>query len=488
MGPDLTPYPGLREWAWLCRPVVTTAASGGVRRGLVVTNRQWFVDTSAFVARWELTADGETLVSGRLGGDPVPPRSTARLSLPEPVREALAAAGGRGPWPGRRVPPPEAELHLNLIWSLRTATPWAPRGHVVAWDQLALGEVRRGRPTTARTGGGGSTRHTSATPPVVDRNRADATTRLVADLGGTPLVVQIDEATASVGRVTLGDEVLVERGPRLELFRAAIDNDGMKLAVGTDDPWQFEQFARPLFRWLAAGLDAPERRGVRVSVLRSLPTSHDHVPAGGWAGVRLVAELGLANEVTVRHTTDLTLDATGELRFDESVRLPAALDDIPRVGVSLEVPAALGQLTWLGLGPDENYPDRCASSVVGRYSCTVDDTYVPYLMPQHHGTRGGLRWLTLTGAGVPGVRIAPTAPGGAPQWFSARRLTDADLWSAVDWTGLPRGEELARRRVTVNLDAVIRGLGTASVGPDTPERFRVHPGSHRWSWSLRPER
>ena len=484
VGPDLTPYPGLREWAWLCRPVVTEAAPGGVRRGLAVTNRQWFVDTSGLAARWELTADGEVVASGRLDVDAVSPRTTTRVQLPATVRDALAAAAGRGEWPGRRVPSAGAELHLNVTWSLRSATEWASRGHVVAWDQMALGVVRRGRTPTARSGAVAPASRRSAAPPVLERDRAAAVTRLVADLGGSNLVVHIDDASASVAQVTLGDDVLVERGPRLELFRAAVDNDGSKLAVGSDDPWQFEFLVRPLFRWLALGLDRPERRGVRVTARRTASGA----PGDGGVGVRLVSELVLTDDLTVRHTTDVTLDATGELRFDEAVRLPAALDDIPRVGVSFEVPAPLGELTWLGLGPDENYPDRCASSVVGRFSCGVDDTYVPYLMPQHHGTRGGLRWFTLTGAGGPGVRVAPAVPGAAPQWFSARRLTDADLWSAVDWTGLPGADELARRPVTVNLDAVIRGLGSASVGPDTPERFRVHPGWHRWSWSLRPQR
>jgi len=491
VGADLVPHPGLREWAWLCRPVVTAAAGGGVSRGLAVTNRQWFVDTSGYVGRWELTADGEALAAGRLDVDAVAPRATTRVELPEAVRAAIAAARNRGPWPSRRVPSPGAELHLNVTWSLRSATAWAPRGHVVAWDQLPLGAVRtRGR----RDRRAGGTRRTAAeepsTAPVVERDGDAGRTRLVAPLEGGPLVVHIDDSAAAIERVTLGDDVVVERGPRLELFRAAIDNDGMKLAVGSDDPWQLGQFARPLFRWLVAGLAEPVRDGVRVSVLRSSggATPRTGVGERAWAGVRLVTHLGLADGVGVRHTTEVRATADGALHFDEAVRLPAVLDDLPRVGVSLEVPAALGELTWLGLGPDENYPDRCASSIVGRFTLPVGDTYVPYLLPQHHGTRGGLRWLTLTGPGGPGVRIAPSVPGGAPQWFSARRLTDADLWAARDWTELPSAAELSQRPVTVNLDAALRGLGSASCGPDTAERFRVGAGWHRWSWSLRPVR
>jgi beta-galactosidase len=116
----------------------------------------------------------------------------------------------------------------------------------------------------------------------------------------------------------------------------------------------------------------------------------------------------------------------------------------------------------------------------------VTDTYVPYVMPQHHGTRGGLRWLSLEPAGGrgSGVRLGPTDPADTSLWFTARRLTDADLWSAVDTAGLPDEPTLAGRGVTVHLDAAIRGLGSASCGPDTAERFRVRSGWRRWSWRL----
>jgi len=392
---------------------------------------------------------------------------------------------------------------VGIRWSLRSATSWAPRGHLVGWDQWAVGTVVADPAVSGSATGaatvtaaiGRSRRAGAAGTAVVERDRDAGQTRLVAEVDGRPLVVSVDDEAAAVTRITLGDDVLVERGPRLELFRAAVDNDGLKLAVGSDDPWQFEQFARPLFRWVAAGLADPQRRGVRVTPQRARRGSPGS--DGGAAAVRLATDLVLADDVVVRHTTTVTLGPDGQVRFDEAVRIPVVLDDLPRVGVSLEVPAVLGSLRWLGLGPDENYPDRCASSVVGRFGCSVDDTYVPYLMPQHHGTRGGLRWLTLTAeegstrrggrAGVPGVRIAPVAAGGSSQWFSARRLTDADLWGAVDWTALPDAGDLARRPVTVNLDAALRGLGTASCGPDTAEAFRVRAGWHRWSWSLQPE-
>jgi beta-galactosidase len=44
---------------------------------------------------------------------------------------------------------------------------------------------------------------------------------------------------------------------------------------------------------------------------------------------------------------------------------------------------------------------------------------------------------------------------------------------------------MPRPYVTVHLDAAHRGVGTASCGPDTLSAYRVGPGTHRWSWTLR---
>jgi beta-galactosidase len=482
VGPDLTPHPGLAEWAWLCRPVTVQVAEGPDELRLVVRNRQWFVDTSWLVATWELAIDGVVAARGPLAVTPVGPRGQRAVSLPTDVRAMVRAAGGGGRWPLATAPPPGAEVHLTITWTTRRASIWAPRGHRVGWDQLALGAYRAR--TSAPTDTPPRTSARSDPEPdtgvaSIERDRDAGRTRLRAEPSG--LVVEIDDASASVTSVRVGDNVLVERGPMLEVFRAAIDNEGLKLNIGSQDPWKMGEQFKPLARWLAAGLDAPERVGVAV---RTSSRQGD-----GAVGVRLLRELVLAGGERIRHAETVVVSSDGTVHVDEVVRVPTVLADLPRIGVSLEVPAHLSQMQWFGLGPEENYPDRCASSVVGRHALTVDDSWVPYLMPQHHGTRGGLRWLALGPAGSgarrgTGIVLAPSSSDPSSLWFTARRITDAELFAAVDWTELPNPEALTDRPVTVHLDAALRGLGTASCGPDTSEDHRVGAGWHRWQWTL----
>jgi beta-galactosidase len=209
-------------------------------------------------------------------------------------------------------------------------------------------------------------------------------------------------------------------GPHLQLWRAPTDNDGLPLIPHKD--------VGPLKRWLQLDLDVPHRQ--KVTPLED-----------GWL-------------------------------YEHEVEVPA---DLPRIGVTFTLAPGLERLEYLGRGPWENYPDRQASAVVGRYESTVTGEYVPYIAPQEHGHHGDARWLRLTredGTGIE-VRGMPTI-GFSASHFTAQDLTDARHTSDLQ----PRPE------VILNLDHAQRGLGTASCGPDTSPRYRLSAGTYRFSYVI----
>ena len=55
-------------------------------------------------------------------------------------------------------------------------------------------------------------------------------------------------------------------------------------------------------------------------------------------------------------------------------------------------------MTYLGLGPDENYVDRAAGARLGRYSFTAAENLSQYLRPQECGNRTGVREFAVTDA------------------------------------------------------------------------------------------
>jgi beta-galactosidase len=237
-------------------------------------------------------------------------------------------------------------------------------------------------------------------------------------------------------------------GPRLSLWRAPTDNDRI---VGLGTAWE---------AWGVADL---ERRLVSVETVRD----------------ELVVRLSwrTATGLEIPHEQRIVQLAGGGLRVTETVEIPAELDDLARVGTSVELEAGHEALTWFGRGPEETYPDRCRAGTIGHWSSTVTNQHVPYVRPQENGGHADVHWLEFRQVGGRGLRIKLDQP----RQVSATHHRAADLAAATH-----REELIPRPQTIVHLDAAHRGLGTASCGPDTLARYLVPTGTHSWSWSIIP--
>jgi beta-galactosidase len=183
----LEPHPAMREVAWVHRPVTVTI---GARRGtLAVSNRRSFSTLADLRADWELLVDGVTTASGRLRFGNIAPHTTVQLPLP------------------KAVPAGRARAELTVRWSQVGATPWAPAGHLVAWDQVTL---RAAKPAPAKR-------------------------------------------SKKVGGELTPVEQLLASPVEFNLWRAAIDNDGFKLMPELAKRIRVGGMALP--RWLDQGVD-----------------------------------------------------------------------------------------------------------------------------------------------------------------------------------------------------------------------------------------
>lgn len=414
--PDREPHPGLYELKFLARPVLVEARGGG---RFLIRNRRDFADLSDLEGTWELAVEGAVTRRGKLPPLEVP----AGGSLD--VRLDLGAAG-RG------------ERFVTFRFSLRRATAWAPAGHELAWQQLVL-PSRAARPAAgvlrARPG------------------HSDGTFTLQG--GGTRAVV--DAGTGTLTELCrLGGRNVLRSGPKLQLWRAATDNDGLRLLP--------ERGTGVLPRWLELGLDRIEHR---VESVRAAP--------GGVDVVHAVSGRGCWDDAVHRQRYRL-LD-TGGLLVENDVRFGPDLRDLPRVGVVLLLAPGLERLEWFGRGPWEDYPDRLASTVVGSFRSTVADEYVPYILPQEHGRHSDVRRLALTDARGFGLAVE-----GRPLIsFTASHFTAADLYAARHTCDLE-----PRQEVVLSLDHAQRGLGTSACGPDTHPRHRLTVARYRFSYVLAP--
>ena len=433
VGPDGSPHPALIELAFLAAPIRATATAADLRRGRIrVENRRWFTDASDLRVESEVTVDGTPVERGRVEMPDIAPGATVPVDL-----------GFERPTIG-----PGQEAHVTVRFVTRRGQPWAPRGHIVGWQQFPL-PGRSRPPRTEATDG-----HV-----VLDRDvvRAGETT------------VSFDRDAAKLDTLRWRDDDLVVAGPEPAFWRAPTDNDGLKLFLERSDAWSDEE-GKPLGRWLAWGLD-----DLRRNVLNATLERQGHV-----AVFEAASELlGTDGAATIEHHHRATVYPSGDVVFDDDVTMPEALDDVARVGAVFSVAPALEHLQWLGLGPLESYPDRMSSATVGRWRTTVTDQLAPYLVPQEHGMHMHTRWAALEGdGGTTGMLLSAVKPSSLG--FSASHFAADDLWRASDLTELT-----PRRETVVHVDVAHRGLGTLSCGPDALPRYRIQPGRFRWRWRLR---
>lgn len=396
---------------------------------------------------------GSTLSNGVVLPDLTPQPALRELrGVFSPVR---LESGADEVWAGRlRIRNRQAFAGLHaFVAEVQVETADGP----VAATDLLLPDVTPGAtavadlPAAVRTAAGDG----ALALTVTLRTRADA---LWAPAGTEVAVVQVDLGAACPTLPTVSvtpsgvtadgtiQDPLLLRAPELCLWRALTDNDrGFALD---------NRFVRSGFFRLDLTDSLVDQQDDHVVVTRSYRTA-------------------FGDEVV--HTRRVLTVGGSDHVLHEHVRLPEGTPDGLRVGMELELVEGFEEVQWVGLGPWENYPDRSAGALLGRWRSTVDGLDVPYVHPQENGTRGGVRHLAVTGPA--GALVTDHA---VPLHMNVSHHTVDDLEAAAHWWELP-----VRRTTTVHLDVAHRGVGTALLGPDTPRRHRLTGEEYAWQWRLR---
>jgi hypothetical protein len=171
-----------------------------------------------------------------------------------------------------------------------------------------------------------------------------------------------------------------------------------------------------------------------------------------------------------------TIYGSGDIVIEHHVtpEVPG-LPFLPRIGLQMTVPGGYEHFTWYGRGPHETYVDRNYGAQVGVYNGTVDEQYVPYIVPEENGNKTDVRWVALTndeGVGLLAV--------GAPE-VSAHHYTTQDLTEATHTYELHRRDD-----ITLNLDYAQSGLGSAACGPGRRPEYQLKPVETHYCVRLRP--
>ncbi len=458
--PDRSLKPAMAECAFLFRPVRVHAAlpaahhtrtaadagspppdSGAAWGRVFVENRRDFSDLSDLVLSWKVVSGDPTrsdsvVVRGAAAIPAIPPGGVEPVNLGLPVEGRAAAE--------LREALRAGECVLEVEFSLAAATSWAPAGHVVARDQLPLS------PAPARLS-------FCACTDTVPAGAVQLRPRFGAD--------------GFLSSLAVGGAELLSSPLRPCLFRAPTQNDGLKnfMSYRGKPDFSFYYTGKAMYGWLDAGLE---------ELSAELLSRTESEGSGGFSSSHRLrgsrgADLGLFEQRWV-------LEADGTLSADFTFDLEPGLCELPRVGLVCALSPGMDRARWFGLGPQEAYSDRRSGARLGRWEANAASLQVPYIVPQENGNRHGVRWAEFRGAGS-ALAVSGGAAGAAPFDFSLSAYTDAELWEARHWDRLPAFGAALSRGAVLHLDAVQRGVGTATCGPDTLERYRIRSGVHRLS-------
>ncbi|KAG7140367.1 Evolved beta-galactosidase subunit alpha like protein [Verticillium longisporum] len=435
---DHTPTPGLVEYKKAIEPVQVLGLDGDE---VTVINRYDFLTLDHLTCHAHfLTEDrrfAEISISIPKG---VKPHTKAKIKIPRP--SDLEVVAGK-------------EAFLNLRFSLKVSTSWAPAGHEVAW-----GDIQIGQPDSLTA----SLQHLSIEPnttplPTITQESSNFLS-ITSSSGLKTWGFDLHEGTLT--SVTRGDQPklnLLTSPITLDFYRALTDNDR-----GGRFGWEWRD--RRLHQ-TQAHVRSAEWRETKHSLE---VTVHARIapPVLAW-GVDTATTFSFRGEAC-----HITIKGT-----PRGLRLPGTF---ARIGLTLGL-AGVDEVEWFGRGPGESYRDKKMSQRFGTWRRGVDALFIDYEFPQDGGNRTDVRWVKfkqlLSGGGDPGTLLTARFGDLEGASFSAMHYTTADL----DECQHPY--ELHKRRrddTIVRLDWAHHGLGTGSCGPATLPQYELR--SEDFSYEL----
>lgn len=264
--------------------------------------------------------------------------------------------------------------------------------------------------------------------------------------------MDIDPETGALRSYIYKGEEMLASPVILSLYRPATDNDNREKTGGAKV-------------WKKAGLDKLTQRAFSVKTSAR----------GGRSEVELLnardERLGTASFIYTLKK-DGTLDVQTRFVPDTTV-----VTSLARVGLVFEMPVAYSQVTYLGRGEHETYVDRNESGRIGIYHTDAECMFHYYVRPQATGNRTDVRWMQLADEAGEGLAFCSDTPF----QFSVIPFTDKCLDAATHVNQLRR-----EGVVTVHLDAVQAGVGTATCGPGVLPQYRVPVQEYTFRFTVRP--
>lgn len=329
----------------------------------------------------------------------------------------------------------QAEYLINVQFALAQNTPWAKKGHVVAEEQIALTSkpIYKYTPEDKILG-------------AIELSKNDK----YLTIKGASFSTSIDTTTGIITDLVYNNKPVIYKNAGLKLnWYRSIGNDKYADQNYYSTQYDLQKFDYEVLK---------NNTGVHILT-------------------EVYATLDNDKNTKIPYKLSYTVYADGTIAIDGIFETPPAEQVIHRIGLQMQVNPDLEAVSWYGRGPHENYQDRKTAAQLGIYNLNVNDfASEHYTRSQSMGNREDIRWITMTDKTNSGFKIQTNNQLS----FSALHYDDASLWNAKHDFML---NTIQKPQTFLNLDCLQEGVGNATCGPITLEKYRI-PANKTLSYSF----
>jgi len=424
------------DWSWTAKcyntkkiyqPIEFKAVKNK-KNAFLMKNKLAFLPSSTYDVSYEiLTEEGRQLTIGTIDTEVAAADSTT-ITLDLSSVDTL---------------PADEEAFIHFIIKQKENTLWADAGYVVGEEKLPVKESKK---------------------EVYDLYSKEGFLPLTLEDGASTVTVSNSLFTATFNKTsgtlasyTYNGVQLITKPLRLNVFRLPTDNDGSKR-----ESW--------------------DNMGLRSLTARCDGCEVEKADDGKTVSVVLNTRYIGKNSTVFNVQMNFLVCANGTMMINSFIKPTATGAILPKMGFRLEMPAEMEQLSWFGRGPWDSYRDRKEACLPAIYKSTVTDQYEEYIMPQEHGTKQEVRWMSLTNDEGNGLLFA------APDQMAASAVHFRPEDNYTDRNNRSRHTYEFKKcaNTVVSLDAATRGLGNNSCGPDVMEKYELKAANTAFRFFIMP--
>ena len=392
-----------------------------------VYNESSFDNLNKFDVVYEVYEDGKLLGSGKVADVDIGPREEGELYVP--YRQFMPKELKEG-----------SKYYLNISANVKEdiyadvdgkKEMLMPKGHVMAYEQFEIPETALGVTRTIATN-------------AVNVNETGDCYEISGDL----FSFRIMKNTGAIEEYVYKGELVLERGPVPNFWRAPLNNDRDYSKV-----------------WQTAGASA---RADSINV--TVNDMNQNV---------FEVSLSFDQLQNAYEKITYTVDGSGAVRIDISYDISNASVSnkrLLRVGSNFVLPEGFENVNWFGKGGYETMNDRCSGATYGAFETTVDEMFYPYVEPQDTGNMLGVKWFTVTD---PAKKAAVAIASEGEFEASALHYTADELTAARHVYDLERHGE-----TYLSVNSASQGAGNACFRPDVLDEYRIYADRNNFDYSF----